>query len=738
MALNGTIWGTCYTYNGTVTNKYEFKVEWSATQDYVANTSYITAKSYLRSTSASTTTQSSMWSSKINNSQVWSGSGRVGSSWFGMGQRSWTVNHNNDGTCRTNIKAEVTNGIQYHDIYVIKRAYASADIELNTIPRAANFTLSKDSVYFGEEVVMTINKLGGNFDYQPQYRFGDISFWDGYVTDRWYLTPSRDDMNQIPNSTVGTATVILHTKKGDQVIGSQSKSLTLKVPEDVVPTIGDLKIEGRRLLKDYFVAGKSSFRAEIVNASGVYGSQISSYNLSGAGLNSNSQSASSGELSEGTYQIKAKVTDSRGRSATKTKEIVVHSYYPPTLQANVYRCNSDGSSNDEGIYVNIELMPNILNVAGANINDKKFKVEYRKVVDTDFKTKINWTDLESYTDKKIVSLGGGFDNSTSFVFKISIKDSYSTVELLASVSTMECISNFEKKGVGVRKPYERGALDIYGSIYSNESLTLGDNEEHGLYTIAGKHLIKNNVHGGVDVGDERFGTVLCGNDVLKFWDGNEAYSVFTEKNPPSAEQSGAMSRNFPEFKGNMTQICGGDERKKWFYHINADTGYLYFAPFKYNSNEIDWSKQIVFTTSGNLECRDIYMKSTWIYECQRMQSRNTAIDLEGKNGVGINGGPLWLNGNDMIKSAAYVDEYAVKRCNDRISVDNLLDEYMPVQTEKGLRLIKKFTSITDEGAENVVDYGDIISALVIKVSELSKKINNFEGEKNDRITIKHR
>ena len=226
MALNGTIWGTCYTYNGTVTNKYEFKVEWSATQDYVANTSYIKAKSYLRSTSASTTTQSSMWSSKINNSQVWSGSGRVGSSWFGMGQRSWTVNHNNDGTCRTNIKAEVTNGIQYHDIYVIKRAYASADIELNTIPRAANFTLSKDSVYFGEEAVMTINKLGGNFDYQPQYRFGDISFWDGYVTDRWYLTPSRDDMNQIPNSTVGTATIILHTKKGDQVIGSQSKSLT--------------------------------------------------------------------------------------------------------------------------------------------------------------------------------------------------------------------------------------------------------------------------------------------------------------------------------------------------------------------------------------------------------------------------------------------------------------------------------------------------------------------------------
>ena len=729
MALNGTIWGTCYTYNGTVTNKYEFKVEWSATQDYVADTSYIKAKSYLRSTSASTTTQSSMWSSKINNSQVWSGSGRVGSSWFGMGQRSWTVNHNNDGTCRTNIKAEVTNGIQYHDIYVIKRAYASADIELNTIPRAANFTLSKDSVYFGEEAVMTINKLGGNFDYQPQYRFGDISFWDGYVTDRWYLTPSRDDMNQIPNSTVGTATVILHTKKGDQVIGSQSKSLTLKVSEDVVPTIGDLKIEGRRLLKDYFVAGKSSFRAEIVNASGVYGSKISSYNLSGAGLNSNSQSASSGELSEGTYQIKAKVTDSRGRSATKTKEIVVHSYYPPTLQANVYRCNSDGSSNDEGIYVNIELMPNILNVAGANINDKKFKVEYRKVVDTDFKTKINWTDLESYIDKKIVSLGGGFDNSTSFVFKISIKDSYSTVELLASVSTMECISNFEKKGVGVRKPYERGALDIYGSIYSNESLTLGDNEEHGLTTIAGKSLIKNNVHGGVDVGDERFGTVLCSKEALKFWDGNEAYNVFTEKNPPNSSQIGALPTDSPCFTGNMVQSRSG---YAWIYHINADIGSLNIAPRNSDGGN-DWSKQFLLKRDGdveiskNLKVRDISMQRCWLYDIAQIRA-NGGFDIWA-DGTGINGGPLYMNGNSTIKSVMSASETPIiydLRTDSHAEAESILDEALVVSTDYGLRMIPKIEKCNDEGQPQGVDIIEIISALKLKNEKIKQELQEIK------------
>lgn len=735
MALNGTIWGDCYSYNGNTTSKYEFKIDWSATQDLAANTSYITAKSYLRSKSSSTTTQSNMWVSKINNSQVWSGSGTVGSSWFGMGQRSWTVNHNNDGTCRTNIKAEVSNGVQYNDVYVIKRAYASADIELNTIPRAATFTLSKDTTYFGEEVVATINKLGGNFDYQPQYRFGDISFWDSYLTsDKWYFTASRDDMLQIPNATVGTATLILHTKKGDQIIGSQSKSLTLKVPDDVVPTLGDFKIEGRRLLNNkYYVAGKSSFRAEILNASGAYGSTISSYNISGAGVNSNSQSATSNELSEGSYEIKAKVTDSRGRSATKSKEIVVHSYYPPTLQANVYRCNSDGSSNDEGIYVNIELMPNILNVAGANINDKKFKVEYRKVVDSDFKTKISWTDLESYTDKKIVSLGGGFDNSSSFIFKISIKDSYSTVELLASVSTMECVSNFEKKGVGVKKPYERGGLDVHGSIYTNDSLTLGDAEEHGLYTLAGKRLIKNNVHGGVDVGDERFRTVLCSNDVLKLWDGEEAYEIFSQKNPPNAEEVGALPKNSPCFKGNMVQT-GASSDHKWIYHINADIGSLNIAPQTANGTN-EWAKQLLIKRDGdveiakNLTVRDIYMNRCWLYDIAQIRA-NGNFDIWA-SGTGINGGPLYLNGNGTVASVAYVDECAIQRQNSIISVDNLLDEVMSIQTENGLRLIKKFTSLDGTSADNSVDIVQIVSALVVKVAELNEKIAALEDENND-------
>lgn len=731
MALSGTIWGSCYSYNGNTTSKYEFKVDWSATQDLAANTSYITAKSYLRSTSSSTTTQSSMWVSKINNSQVWGGSGTVGSSWFGMGQRSWTVNHNNDGTCRTNIKAEVSNGVQYNDVYVIKRAYASADIELNTIPRAATFTLSKDTADFGEEIIMTLNKLGGNFEYQPQYRFGDISFWDAYITsNKWYLTPSRDDMFQIPNSTVGTATVILHTKKGDQIIGSQSKSLTLKVPDDVIPTISDLKIEGRKLLNNqYYVAGKSSFRAEIINAAGVYGSKISSYNISGAGLNSNSQSASSSDLSEGTYQIKAKVTDSRGRSTTKTKEIVVHSYYPPSLQANVYRCNSNGASNDDGIYVNIELMPNILNVAGANVNDKKFKVEYRKVVETDFKTKINWTDLESYTDKKIVSLGGGFDNSTSFVFKISIKDSYSTVELLASVSTMECISNFEKKGVGVGKPYERGALDIFGSIYSNDSLTLGDNEAHGLYTLSGKILIKNNVHGGVDVGDERFRTVLCSKEALKWWDGTEAYEIFSKKNPPTAAEVGALPLQDPNFTGNMYQKGHGGQ--EWIYHVNADIGSLIFAPRNNGSN--DWSKQFLLKRDGdveiskNLKVRDISMQRCWLYDIAQIRA-NGGFDIWA-DGTGINGGPLYLNGNSTIKSVMSASETPIiydLRTDSHAEAESILDEALVVSTDYGLRMIPKIEKCNDEGQPQGVDIIEIISALKLENEKIKQELQEIK------------
>ena len=314
-------------------------------------------------------------------------------------------------------------------------------------------------------------------------------------------------------------------------------------------------------------------------------------------------------------------------------------------------------------------------------------------------------------------------------FKISIKDSYSTVELLASVSTMECISNFEKKGVGVRKPYERGALDIYGSIYSNESLTLGDNEEHGLTTIAGKSLIKNNMHGGVDVGDERFGTVLCSKEALKFWDGNEAYNVFTEKNPPNSSQVGALPTDSPCFTGNMVQSRSG---YAWIYHINGDIGSLNIAPRNSDGGN-DWSKQFLLKRDGdveiskNLKVRDISMQRCWLYDIAQIRA-NGGFDIWA-DGTGINGGPLYMNGNSTIKSVMSASETPIiydLRTDSHAEAESILDEALVVSTDYGLRMIPKIEKCNEEGQPQGVDIIEIISALKLENEKIKQELQEIK------------
>ena len=143
---------------------------------------------------------------------------------------------------------------------------------------------------------------------------------------------------------------------GSTWIAETSKTITLNVPSSVVPTIGSVTATGNNLLGSVYVAGKSTVTAKINNAVGAYGSTIKSYSLSGAGISSSSSSATSGLLSAGTHTLTGKITDSRGRTATKSISITVYSYYAPSLSIDFYRCNSDGTRNDNGTYARVILI----------------------------------------------------------------------------------------------------------------------------------------------------------------------------------------------------------------------------------------------------------------------------------------------------------------------------------------------------------------------------------------------
>ena len=122
-----TITGTCDN------SRYTLTCEYSVTQNVTANTSTIAANVYLAGNGY--TTDSSYWSCVINGVTVTSNkSDAIGNKTL-LGSRTWTVNHNNDGTCTTTISFSYSNGLSSAGTYTTKTGSGSASVTLTTIPR---------------------------------------------------------------------------------------------------------------------------------------------------------------------------------------------------------------------------------------------------------------------------------------------------------------------------------------------------------------------------------------------------------------------------------------------------------------------------------------------------------------------------------------------------------------------------------------------------------------------------
>lgn len=487
------------TIKGSCDNsRYILTCDYTYTQNVSANTSTITAKVYLDGNGY--TTSSSYWNCVINGTTVTSNkSADIGSKTL-LGSRTWTVNHNNDGTCKTTISFSYSNGLSSAGTYTTKSGSGSATVTLPTIARGSTISLNRTSAIMGtDSITVSISRASSSYTHKVQLYFGSYSaLLAENVATSYTFTPAVSLCSQIPNATSGTATIKVQTMNGSTWIAETSKTITFNVPSSAVPTIDSIGITGNNLLGSVYVAGKSTVTAKINNAAGVYSSTIKSYSISGAGISSSSSSATSSALSAGTHNITGKVTDSRGRTASKTASITVHSYYSPSVSIKAYRCDSSGNKSDSGTYAKVDITPNIVNVGNANVNAKQYQVETKKASESSWTVKQAWTNLSSYNSATTYNLGSGWDNTITYNIRVSVKDSYNTVSATATIGTIACIMNIEQKGIGIGKPYEQGALDVGGSVYAtsytghgngkNVVIGTGGSDVYIANTSSGKYL----------------------------------------------------------------------------------------------------------------------------------------------------------------------------------------------------------------------------------------------------------
>ena len=427
-------------------NGSSIKIVYSYSQNVSKNQSTITMTLYVKrdayGPSWNTHCDSYM---ELNGSRVmtYTDNFKIGTSWVKIGSTvSKTVTHNADGTKSVSMKGFFdSQGLttKLTDLTV------SDTVSLKTIPRASSFTLSTSSVTAGStNMTVDIDRASSSFTHTVQWKLGDHSkSTTGVGTSAAYIIP-ESWVDAIPNSTSGTGTVTVTTYSGSTKIGSSSQNFTVKVPSSVVPSFSGIsftRVDGDVPSSwSVYVKTKSKVTAAITGAAGVYGSTIKSYSISGGGYSGTGSSLTTGFLNTaGTVTFTAKITDSRGRTATKTASITVVDYSPPVLSSvTAFRCNSSGAEQDDGDYISVTA-----EFSGSSVNGKNtISGKYQRKPDGG-----SWSSLSSLTSGRAAVFSAS--SESTYIVRVQISDAFTTVSQDVVANTGEYIMDFKAGGDGI-------------------------------------------------------------------------------------------------------------------------------------------------------------------------------------------------------------------------------------------------------------------------------------------------
>lgn len=245
----------------------------------------------------------------------------------------------------------------------------SQTFALDNIPLASTISSVTQNVSVGSSGgVATVNIVRNNASYTHRvvWTFGSNSYTQtGQGTTASYTIPASW-LAAIPNSASGSASVTVTTFNGSTQIG-QSASATFTITAAVNPSIGGFSVAPRGTaynagITTVYIAGYSTALLSASSAAGVNGSSIAKYEfINGSTViatynsSASSYSHTTGTLTGSSASFSVRVTDTRGRTATKAASaITINAYATPSFStASAYRCDSSGTAQNDGTYIRV-------------------------------------------------------------------------------------------------------------------------------------------------------------------------------------------------------------------------------------------------------------------------------------------------------------------------------------------------------------------------------------------------
>ena len=480
---------------------YSMSVSWSESSPNVANnTSVISASGsmggqYISFDSGRYAYYLRLYwhDNRTNSDTHFASSGAFSSMGMGYGSRyvsgSITVTHKDDGSLSGYVWMRFESPSTSGGWAPGTTDLATGNTALTTIARASSFTINAGSALLGSAVSITIDRKSSSFTHKVAYTFAgssSTSVSTNAATSASF-TPPISLASQIPNTTTGALIVTVTTMNGGTQIGSPvSKSVNLGVPSSVVPTMGTptaTRVDnGVPSSWGIYVKTFSKCTVKIVSAAGTYGSTIKSYSITGGGLNSTEQTATTGVLTTaGTITFTCRITDSRGRTAEKSVSITVVDYSGPSLSVSANRCDSSGVVAAEGTYLRVTVDYSFSSVSGKN------SIASKSVT-------CNGVSNTTFGDNAPFTLAANCSIGNTYVLTAKVTDalgkSYTASIYIRTASRILNVRK-AKDGIAIGKFSEKAGFEIGWPAYFNDDVSMvGTLRATGIATFNGGMLVK--------------------------------------------------------------------------------------------------------------------------------------------------------------------------------------------------------------------------------------------------------
>ncbi|MBW7802642.1 DUF859 domain-containing protein [Streptococcus thermophilus] len=411
----------------------------------------------------------------------WSGSPSV-LSWYQTVElidQTITVRHADDGSGVFSVRAHFNGSGGWSPVNL---DIGNQQITLTTIPRGSSVRVSDG--FIGNQVDIFIDRKIDGATHTLRYSWfnkqGKIA--DNVGTSYKWTIP-EDFADDIPNSTSGWGTIYVDTYINGNFIQTQSTTFTASVitnnmkPSLTGFTLTDANPVSQRVIPEstHFVSIMSLVKVTFNGAQAKSGATIAGYYAEIVGAN-NSVTENGGVFHEVSVNqdtemtLRGRVQDSRGiwSDWIETKLTFLF-YFSPALRFEVKR--SDKKLDILVIKRFAKIAP--LTVNGVQKNTMKLTFTTRKV-DSDNEVSDNgdaggtWSSISEFNASD-AKLGNSYPADTSYVVIGKLEDEFTSASFQATVPTDEVIMTYDRQGVGIGKYRERGALDVDGDIYANNS-----------------------------------------------------------------------------------------------------------------------------------------------------------------------------------------------------------------------------------------------------------------------------